>query len=288
MSASRTPSSVTVLSTSYSSVAGLSRPTGVNRAGCRADTSGVSGLAALAVIAAGFAAGAINSVVGSGSLLTFPALLAAGYTPLVATVSNTVGLVFGSVSGVVGYRRELIGQRQRILALGAFSIAGGVAGAALLLLLPPTVFQRVVPALVLLSVILVILQPRLSRAVAKRENHKGHAIALRAGIFACGTYGGYFAAAQSVLVLGVLGILVNDAYQRLNALKNVLVALVNGVAASVFVFRAPVAWEAVLLIAVSSVVGGQVGAHYGRRLPASVLRGVIVVAGLAVVVKLLV
>jgi uncharacterized membrane protein YfcA len=248
----------------------------------------VSGLAALAVIAAGFAAGAINSVVGSGSLLTFPALLAAGYTPLVATVSNTVGLVFGSVSGAVGYRRELIGQRQRILALGAFSLAGGLAGAALLLLLPATVFQRVVPALVLLSVILVILQPRLSRAVAKRENHKGHAIALRAAIFACGTYGGYFAAAQSVLVLGVLGILVNDAYQRLNALKNVLVALVNGVAASVFVFRAPVAWEAVLLIAVSSVVGGQVGAHFGRRLPASVLRGVIVVAGLAVVVKLLV
>ena len=239
------------------------------------------------VAAAGFLAGVINTVVGSGSLLTFPALLAAGYPPLVANVSNTVGVLFGSVSGAIGYRRELSGQMARLIGLGAFSLAGGLTGAILLLVLPSAVFRNVVPVLVLLAVVLVVVQPHLNRLLAHRRHGTGGAVVLRVAVFLAGVYGGYFGAAQGVLLIGILGILVADDMQRLNGLKNVLATLVNGVAALVFVIRAPVAWEPVLIIAISGIIGGQVGAHVGRRLPPGPLRAVIVVGGLVVVVKLL-
>lgn len=247
----------------------------------------MSATAIVAVLAAGLAAGAINAIVGSGSLLTFPTLLAAGYSPLVANVTNTVGLVFGSMSGAVGYRRELVGQRRRATQLAVFSISGGLGGALLLLALPESVFQAVVPALVLIAVLLVIAQPWLSNALAQRESRAGASVALRAGVFATGVYGGYFGAAQGVILVALLAVLVDDSLQRLNGLKNLLSALVNGVAAVVFAIRAPVAWEPALLIAASSVAGGQLGASLGRRLSPAVLRAVIVAGGLAVVVKLL-
>jgi uncharacterized membrane protein YfcA len=250
----------------------------------------MSVLEALLVLAVGFFAGTINTIVGSGSLVTFPTLLAIGYSPVVANVSNTVGIVFGTASGSVGYRRELGGQRRRVLLLGSGSLLGGIIGGVLLLTLPSSVFDDVVPVLILLAVALVILQPRLSRLVAERRTkvveHGG--FELWVGIFLTGIYGGYFGAAQGVILLALLGIFIADNLQRLNAVKNVLALIANGIAAVLFVLFADVAWEVVVLIAVGSIVGGQVGAHLGRRLPASILRGVIVVVGLVAAVKLLV
>jgi len=241
----------------------------------------------LTVVAAGLGAGIVNTIVGSGSLLTFPALLAAGYPPLVANVSNTVGLVFGGVSGTLGYRRELAGQQRRVLGLALPAIAGALLGAALLLALPESVFHRVVPALVLLAVVLVIVQPRLATFLERYRDRPGSSWALRTGIFLSAVYGGYFGAAMGVLMISLLAVFLRDDLQRINAVKNVLSTLINAMAAIVFVLGAHVAWAAAALIAASSVVGGLVGAAVGRRLPSGVLRVVIVVAGLVAVVKLL-
>jgi uncharacterized membrane protein YfcA len=247
----------------------------------------LSTIQVLIVVAAGLGAGTINTIVGSGSLLTFPALLAAGYPPLVANISNTVGLVFGGVSGTAGYRRELAGQRRRVIALALPAAGGSLLGAVLLLALPESVFHRVVPALVLLAVVLVILQPRLSTFLARYRERSGSLWALRGGIFLSAVYGGYFGAAMGVLIISLLSVFLKDDLQRINALKNILSTLINAVAAIVFVIAAHVAWPAAALIAVSSVAGGLVGAAVGRRLPSNVLRVVIVVAGLVAVVKLL-
>ena len=242
------------------------------------------------VFGAGVVAGTVNTVVGSGSLLSFPTLLAFGYTPLVANVSNSVGLVPGSVSGAIGYRRELAGQRDRVRRLGAVSIVGGLAGAALLLALPGSSFEKVVPFLVLLAVALVIVQPRLAARVAarrlEREHERAHEPLLFVFVFATAVYGGYFGAAQGVILIALLGIFVDDHLQRLNALKNVLAALVNGVGSLLFVIFAAVAWLPAALLAVGAAIGGQIGARYGLRLHPNLLRLLIVVVGIAVSVKL--
>jgi uncharacterized membrane protein YfcA len=240
-------------------------------------------LTALAIF--GGAAGSINAIAGSGSLITFPTLLAAGYDPVVANVSNTLGLVPGSVSGAIGYQRELRGQRHRVRRLGAASVAGGVTGAVLLLVLPGSVFERVVPYLILLACALMAVQPRLQTHVAAR-GHNGHF--LWVGIYATGVYGGYFGAAQGVILMALLSIFHVDQLQRLNALKNVLAGLVNGVAALLFLVFADVALGVSALLAVGSIIGGQVGARYGRRIPDTTLRAAVIVVGLVVAVKLLV
>ena len=254
----------------------------------------MSPLAALAVLAAGLAAGTVNTIVGAGSLITFPTLLALGYSPVVANVSNTVGLVPGALSGSIGYRRELQGQRHRLGRLGAAAVMGGITGGVLLLVLPSTVFDRVVPVLILAACLLVALQPRVSRWVQSRrrdttpsrEHHGGPG--LYASLVGAGIYGGYFGAAQGVLLIALLAIFLDDHLQRLNAAKNVLAVLVNGVAAVLFVAVAHVAWEVAVLLAVGSVLGGQLGAAAGRRLPPGLLRGVVVVVGVAVAIRLLV
>jgi uncharacterized membrane protein YfcA len=245
-------------------------------------------LADLAIAGAGLGAGTINAVVGSGSLITFPTLIGLGYSPLVANVSNTVGLVPGSISAAYGFRRELAGQRDRALVLGSASAAGGLAGGTLLLVFPST-FEAVVPWLVLLAVAMVVVQPRLSRAVAEHEGRPRElSWALRGAVALTGVYGGYFGAAQGVILIGVLGIGLGDHLQRVNALKNVLAGVVNGVAAVLFIAVAPIAWLPAGLLAASSIVGGQLGARIGRRLSPVVLRSIIVVGGVAVAVKLLV
>jgi len=245
---------------------------------------------ALAIFGVGLLAGTVNTIVGSGSLITFPTLLAFGYAPVTANVSNTVGLVFGSMSGAFGYRRELQGQRRRVLLLGSASFIGGITGGILLLTLPSSVFDAVVPVLILLAVVLVILQPRLSAWVAgRRSEHVEHGgPVLWIGILLTGIYGGYFGAAQGVILLALLGIFISDSLHRLNGVKNVLALIANGVAAILFVFSAHVVWEVSALIAVGSIIGGQIGAHTGRRLPAPVLRGLIVVVGIVAAVRLLV
>jgi uncharacterized membrane protein YfcA len=261
----------------------------------------VSPVEIAAILLAGMAAGTINTVVGSGTLITFPVLLAFGIPPVTANVSNTIGLAPGSLSGAIGYRAELVGQRRRLVRLGTGSLLGGIAGALLLLSLPSAAFDAIVPVLIVLGCVLVILGPRISKRVAARAEARGGlaehgawwvwpAVALAA------VYGGYFGAAQGVLLMAILGIGVADSMQRHNATKNVLALIVNGVAAVVFILLAfvdvpyvpdaasdSVDWGVVGLIAVGSVIGGQIGATVGRRLPANVLRAVIVVVGVVAV-----
>jgi uncharacterized membrane protein YfcA len=241
------------------------------------------------IFGAGMAAGTINTIVGSGSLITFPTLLAFGYPAVVANVSNTIGLAPGNASGAYGYRDRLSGQGRRILELGAVALAGGIVGALLLMLLPESAFDRVVPILILMAVVLVAIQPRVARWLASRRGEGGSSrVALWLAVFGCSVYGGYFGAAQGVILIATLGILVPDDLQRLNGVKNVLVMLVNGVAAILFFVIAPIAWPAVLLLAGGSVLGGQVGARVGKRMPAPLLRGLIIVIGTIVGVRLLV
>jgi len=249
----------------------------------------MSVLAALAILGAGLAAGTLNTIVGSGSLITFPTLLALGYPPVVANVSNTVGLVPGSISGAIGYRRELEGQRARLRVLGSASLAGGLTGALLLLTLPASVFRNVVPVLILVACVLVALQPRLARRVAAGEGparaHGGPLLFV--AVFLTGVYGGYFGAAQGVMLIALLGIFLDDSLQRLNAAKNLLAALVNGIAALLFIVFADVDWAVAGLLAAGAIVGGQVGATLGRRIPPGWLRAGIVIVGVAVAARLL-
>jgi len=247
----------------------------------------------LAVFAAGIGAGTINTIVGSGTLITFPVLLATGLPPVTATVSNALGLIPGSISGAIGYRAELAGQCRRTLKLGVGALIGGLAGAALLLSLPSTAFETIVPVLVALALVLVILQPRISRAVQRRRERTGTSARpdggplLFTGLMLASVYGGYFTAAQGIIYLSLMGMLLDDTMQRLNAVKNVLAAVVNSVAALFFLFVADFDWTAVVLIAVGSAIGGQVGAKVGRRLSPGFLRALIVVVGTAAIVQLL-
>jgi uncharacterized protein len=243
---------------------------------------------AVAIFAAGGAAGAINTIVGSGTLLTFPVLLGFGYSPITANVSNTIGLVPGSVSGAFGYRRELEGQGRRAVWLGLASLVGGIAGAVLLLALPASAFKKIVPAFIAAALVLVVLQPWLTRRLA---GLRAHPLAVRGllplALFAVGVYGGYFGAAQGILLLGILALALRDDLQRINALKNVLAGLTNLVAGVVFVIAAQhVSWAVAALLAIGSTLGAQVGARVGRRLPASALRGLIVVVGIVAILKL--
>lgn len=222
----------------------------------------------------------MNTVVGSGTLITFPTLLAVGFPPVLANVSNTVGLAPGSLSGAIGYRRELAGQRARLIRLGAVSTVGAVVGGLLLLRLPPQAFRLVVPVLILLACVLVIFQPRLSGRLAARRRRGTHGgLPLLAGVFGSGMYGGYFGAAQGVILIGLLGTLLDEDLQRVNAAKNVLAFLVNAAAAVLFIAVTEVSWSAAGLIAVGSVAGAYVGATVGRRLPAYALRVVVVLVG---------
>ncbi len=244
----------------------------------------------VAIAAAGLAAGTINTVVGSGTLITFPVLLAFGYAPVTANVSNTIGLAPGNLSGAVGYRRELAGQRGRALRLGAMSLLGGITGAVLLLVLPASAFKAIVPVFIAVALVLTVLQPRLAAWLARREIdlERGRGLLLALAVYLTGVYGGYFGAAQGILLLGILGVALAQDLQRTNALKNVLVGLVNGVAGVYFVAAAHVDWGPVAIIACSSIVGAQLGARYGRRLPPEALRAIIVVVGVFAIVHLLV
>ena len=248
---------------------------------------------AVAILLAGVGAGTINTVVGSGTLITFPTLLAFGVPPVTANVSNTIGLVPGSVSGAIGYRAELTGQRVRLIRLGSASLLGGTAGAVLLLVLPSEAFDTIVPLLIGLGVLLVVVGPLISRRVAERAERRGTTVAEHGSwwvwpaVAAAGIYGGYFGAAQGVLLVAILGIGVADTLQRHNATKNVLAGLVNAVAAVIFILVAEVDWLVAGLIAVGSIVGGQLGATVGRRLPPMVLRGVIVAVGVTALVVFL-
>jgi uncharacterized protein len=253
----------------------------------------VSALEALVVVLAGIGAGTINTIVGSGTLITFPTLLLLGVPPITANISNNIGLVPGSLTGSIGYRKELVGAGPDLRRLAPMSFLGAVLGAALLLVLDPKLFSAIVPVLILVGLVLVLAGPRLSAWSARRRSEgtasaRGHDLAMQGGTFGAGVYGGYFGAAQGIILMGVLGALSAHPLQRLNGYKNVLATIVNAVAATVFILvaRDKIDWLVVLLIAVGATIGGVVGSTVGRRLPPPVLRGVIVVIGLVAVVKL--
>jgi uncharacterized protein len=236
---------------------------------------------------AGIAAGTINSVVGSGTLVTFPVLLAFGYPPVTANVSNTIGLVPGSFAGAWGYRDRLVGQRANIVWLGTASVLGGVVGAALLLTLPASTFDAIVPGFIAVGLVATVFQPRLRARLQRRtrSTHRSSAVTALA-VFGSGVYGGYFGAGQGILLLGILGVALAQDLQRTNGLKNLLAGLVNGVAGVYFVSTVHVQWEPSAVIALTSVLGALLGSRYGKRLRPSTLRSVVVVVGIAAIVSL--
>jgi uncharacterized protein len=253
---------------------------------------------AILIVLAAVAAGAINAVVGSGTLITFPTLIALGYPPVTSTMSNAVGLVAGSVSGTWGYRHELSGQWARLRWQIPASIAGAVVGAWLLLHLPPTVFAKVVPVLLIVALILVVVGPKIQSWARQRAEQSGRSAddvspgrmtALVVSTFAIGIYGGYFTAAQGILLIGAMGSLLPESVQRMNAAKNLLALLVNLVAALAYTLVAfhRISWPVAGLIAIGSLVGGWLGARYGRRLSPSALRIAIVIVGLIGLYRLL-
>jgi uncharacterized membrane protein YfcA len=247
---------------------------------------------ALAVLAAGIGAGTINAVVGSGTLITFPTLLALGYPAVTANVSNNIGLVFGGVTATWGYRRELEGQGRRLCRLVPLSLVGAVTGALLLLRLPASAFEAIVPALIGVSVLLVLVQPRLAATVQRRRADAGEragsvGVLASLGTLLAGVYGGYFGAAQGVLLLGILGAVLSEPLQRVNALKNALALVVNLVAAVTFLVVRPEAvdWAVVLLISAGSLLGGLLGARVGRLLPPAALRAVVALVGVVALAR---
>jgi uncharacterized membrane protein YfcA len=250
---------------------------------------------AIAIFAAGVWAGGINVIVGSGTLVTFPTLLLFGYPPLTANVSNNLGMVAGGFSGIYGYRRELRPNKPILVRLAPASIAGALVGALLLLVLPAESFKAIVPALIALGLVMVVIGPRVQRATAAARHEEGSEtmlsrILLTVGIFFLGVYGGYFGAAQGILLVGLMGMILSDGIQRLTAIKNVLATLVNLMAALTFIAVAThrIDWSVVALISCGTFLGGYLGAQFGRRLPPSVLRAFILVIGSLALVKLLV
>lgn len=245
----------------------------------------------LAIILAGLAAGTINTIVGSGTLITFPTLLFFGYPPVSANISNSLGLVPGGLTGAWGYRLELRQLGPMLARLAPASFLGAVIGALLLLVLPPEAFEAIVPVLIALALVLVVLGPRMQRWAKSHHAERitpGRWVVLLLGILLAGMYGGYFGAAQGVLLLGLMSILLPLHLQQINGIKNVLGMIVNFVAAVVFLVVAPehVNWTIVLLISIGSLMGGFVGARVGRAMPAWLLRAVIVVIGTIAIITL--
>ncbi|MGV0789319.1 sulfite exporter TauE/SafE family protein [Mycolicibacterium sp. XJ2] len=247
---------------------------------------------------AGLGAGAINTLVGSGTLITFPTLVALGYPPVTSTMSNAIGLVAGGVSGTWGYRRELRGQWHRLRWQIPASFAGAVLGAWLLLHLPETVFEQVVPVLLVAALVLVVVGPRIQSYARARAEAAGQSAehvsrfqlaSVVFATFAVGIYGGYFTAAQGILLIAAMGALLPEDMQRMNAAKNLLSLVVNIVAAVAYTLVAfdRISWAAAGLIAAGSLVGGFLGARYGRRLSPNALRAVIVVVGIIGLYRLL-
>jgi uncharacterized membrane protein YfcA len=239
----------------------------------------------------GILAGGVNTIAGGGSLISFPALLAIGFTPLVANVTNTTGLLPGYLGGTLAYRAELADQRARARPLAAAGVAGALVGSVVLLTTPADVFQRIVPFLVLLACGLLFAQPRLSRLARRREERttgrRGSPVLATATAFLGGVYGAYFGAGLGIMLMALLGVALDDALQRLNALKGLLSLVINAVAALIFALFGPVSWLAVVVLAASSLLGGNLGGRAAKRLSDAVLRAAVVVCGCGVAVVLL-
>lgn len=238
---------------------------------------------------AAFGAGIVNGAAGGGTLLSFPALLAVGFPALTANVTSSVGIWTGYLGGVAGFRREVVGQPDRLRALAATVVAGGVAGAVLLLTTPSGDFRLAAPYLVLFACVLFGLQPLLAdRLSRRRQAGHDHRWLLQSGVFLVSVYGAYFGAGAGIVYLAVLAITLTDSLGRLNGLRSVLSLIVSTASVLVFVFSAHVAWLAAGVMAGGALVGGYVGAHVARRIPTAVFRVVVVGLGLATAIELLV
>jgi uncharacterized membrane protein YfcA len=240
------------------------------------------------LLVAGLVAGGVNAVAGGGSLLVFPALLAVGFTPLAANVTNSVAQWPGYLGLVVGAREDLRGQRRRILLTSAAGIAGSAVGCALLLVLPGAVFDAVVPALVLLASVLLALQPSIKRWIgAPPAGAPDRVAVLVPAVFVAAVYGGYFGGALGVILIATLSLCTHDRLVRLNALKGLLSLVIATVTVVIFAIGAPVDWLAVGLLAPTTLVGGFLGGKLAQRLPENVLRWSVVALGIAVGIYLL-
>jgi len=270
---------------------------------------------AVLILLAGVGAGVMNAVVGAGTLITFPTLLLLGYPPLLANMSNAVGLIPGSIAGAYGYRATLVGRGRIVRRLMLATASGGLLGALLLVFLPAGTFEAIVPALLIASAVLAAFQPRIADLVAVRRARRSGGesglatmtvdtpaasgassapIAERLtpaivfAVFGTGIYGGYFGAAQGVILLVVLGVALGGAMNSLNGIKNVLSGVANFISATLFVFIGEIDWAVAGLVAVGATIGGGLGGRYGRRLPANALRGLVVlVAVIAAVSRLI-
>jgi len=244
------------------------------------------GTAAL-LAGAGFGAGIANAVAGGGSLITFPALLAAGYPSVAANVTNSLAMLPGYLGVSLAYRRELSGQRGRIRSLALTCAAGSAAGAALLLVSPAAVFEAIVPWLILAACALLAIQPRVAAWIA-RGRREPSPLALHGALFLATVYGGYFGAGLGIMLLAILGVFVDDGLQRLNALKGLLSLLVAVIGAVAFAVFGPVAWDAAAIVGATALLGGAAGVGVARRLPEAVLRAVVIAFGVGVAIALLV
>ncbi|MGH3549375.1 MAG: sulfite exporter TauE/SafE family protein [Pseudonocardiaceae bacterium] len=241
------------------------------------------------LVVAGIVSGVVNAVAGGGSLLLFPALLAVGFPPLAANVTNSVIQCAGSAGLALGSQRELQGQRSRVLSTIGVAVAGGLVGSLLLLVLPAAVFDAVVPALVAVASVLLGVQPWLARWIGEPEpDAPDRRAVLLPAVFLAAIYGGYFGGALGVILIAVLALTAHDDLRRLNAVKGVLSLIIAAVSAVVFAVGAPVAWRIVALLAPVNLVGGFLGAKLAGRLPAPMLRAAVVVVGLAVSIYLFV
>jgi uncharacterized membrane protein YfcA len=243
------------------------------------------------LLGAGVCAGLVGSVAGLASLISYPALLAAGVPPLTANMTNTVAMVFQGVGSVSASRPELQGQGRRVLRLTLASALGGAAGAALLMLTPSSVFERIVPLLIGgASAALFVQRPPRDMALEGVRRHPGRAHDdprwLPLGTFAISIYGGYFGAAAGVMMLAMLLLGVGEGLPRSNALRNVTLGLANGVAAIAFIALAPIAWSAVLPLALGLFTGSRFGPWVVRRAPQTALRRVIALAGIGLAIHL--
>lgn len=231
--------------------------------------------------------GMVNAVAGGGSLLLFPALLAVGFPPLAANVTNSVIQSAGSAGLALGSRRQLRGQRERVLSTAGVAVAGSLVGSLLLLVLPPKVFTAVVPVLVALASVLLGVQPWLARWIGEPEpDAPDRRVVLLPAVFLGAIYGGYFGGALGVILIAVLALTAHDDLRRLNAVKGVLGLIISAVSVVVFAIGAPVDWLVVALLAPVNLIGGFLGAKLADRLPAPVLRSAVVVVGLAVSIYL--
>jgi uncharacterized membrane protein YfcA len=268
----------------------------------------------LLLFAAATTAGAVNSVAGGGTLLTFPTLIGLGVPPKIANATSTVALWPASLSSLWGYRREMEGSRDWLIRFGAVSLAGGLVGARLLLSTRPALFDHMVPYLILFASLLFMVQEPISRWLRARRRSavsqpasgettpakpgpltpspahsltRSHIITGLLFQFGVAVYGGFFGAGIGILMLAALGLMGMEQIHRMNGIKNFAAGCINGVAAATFIVGHAVNWPLALVMAAGSILGGYSGAGAARRLGPKTVRRLIIAIGFSIGLSML-